>query len=113
MANHLKIKETEFSVGDTIIVQQKIKETSLSGKEPKVRLQAFEGIVISIKGRGDNKNFTVRKIGAGNIGVEKIWPANSPSLSKIKVKKLGSVRRSKLYYLRLKTGKKATRVKTK
>ncbi len=113
MANQLKINDVEFCVGDTIVVHQKIKEASSTEKELKSRIQQFEGIVISIKGRGDNKNFTVRKIAAGNIGVERIWLANSPWLDKVKVKKKGKVRRAKLYYLRHKTGKKTTRVKTK
>lgn len=113
MANQLKINDVEFCVGDTIVVHQKIKEAGSTEKELKSRIQQFEGIVISIKGRGDNKNFTVRKIATGNIGVERIWLANSPWLAKVKVKKKGKVRRAKLYYLRHKTGKKTTRVKTK
>lgn len=94
MANQLKINEITFSVGDTLSVQQKIKEGD------KTRLQTFEGIVIAIKGRGENKMFTVRKISSAGIGVERIWPANSPWIKKITVKKKGKVRRAKLYYLR-------------
>jgi large subunit ribosomal protein L19 len=107
MANKSKIDETEFNVGDTIIVYQKIQE------EKKMRTQPFEGIVIAIKGRGENKSFTVRKIGAGQIGVERIWPLNSPWIEKIEVKKKGKVRRAKLYYLRKKVGKKAVKIKEK
>lgn len=106
MANQLKINEITFSVGDTLSVQQKIKEGD------KTRLQTFEGIVIAIKGRGENKMFTVRKIASAGIGVEGIWPANSPWIKKITVKKKGKVRRAKLYYLRKRVGKKAARVKT-
>lgn len=106
MANRIKINKTEFCVGDQISVQQKIQE------EEKTKLQSFEGVVIAIKGRGENKMFTVRKIATGGIGVERIWPANSPWIKKITVKKKGKVRRAKLYYLRKRTGRRATKVKT-
>lgn len=86
--------EQNFNVGDTIKVYQKIYE---AGKE---RTQVFEGTVISIKGRGENKMFTVRKICTGAIGVERIWPLISPHIAKIVVKNKGDVRRAKLYYLR-------------
>lgn len=67
----------------------------------KVRVQVFEGILIRLKGRSENMTFTVRKIGAGGVGVERTWPVNSNSLVKIEVKKkAGRIRRSKLYYLR-------------
>lgn len=91
--------EPNFKVGDTIRVHQKISE---SGKE---RIQIFEGMVIAIKGRGENKMFTVRKIGAAAIGIERIWPLNSPHIAKITVKVKGNVRRAKLYYLRNLKGK--------
>jgi large subunit ribosomal protein L19 len=107
MAKKIKIDETEFGVGDVIIVYQKIQE------EKRMRSQPFEGIVISIKGREENKSFTVRKIASGSIGVERIWPVNSPWIDKIKVKRLGKVRRAKLYYLRKRKGKKAIKVKEK
>ena len=107
MANRIKINETEVCVGDTVSVQQKIQEGD------KTRLQSFEGIVIGIKGRGENKMFTVRKIASAGIGVERIWPANSPWIEKIVVKKQGEVRRAKLYYLRKRIGKKATSVKSR
>ena len=105
MANQAKFGETTFSVGDTVVVSQKIVEGG------KTRIQNFEGIVIAIRGRGENKTFTVRKIAVGGIGVERIWPLNSPWITKITVKKRGKVRRAKLYYLRKKASKKATRVK--
>jgi large subunit ribosomal protein L19 len=105
MANQAKFGETTFSVGDTVVVSQKIVEGG------KTRTQNFEGIVIAIRGKGEGKTFTVRKIAVGGIGVERIWPLNSPWITKIKVKKKGKVRRAKLYYLRQKTTKKATKVK--
>lgn len=95
-----KVKHPNFKVGDIIEVHTKIKE---GGKE---RTQIFKGIVIAIKGAGVSKSFTVRKITYG-IGVEKIFPLYSPSISKIKLIKRGKVRRSKLYYLRKRVGKAA------
>ncbi|MGB9707082.1 MAG: 50S ribosomal protein L19 [Microgenomates group bacterium] len=106
MANQAKFGETSFNVGDTVVVWQKIIESG------KTRTQPFEGIVIAIRGKGENKTFTVRKIAPGGVGVERIWPLNSPWITKIKVKKKGNVRRAKLYYLRKKVTKKATKVKT-
>lgn len=95
MANQAKWQEINFRVGDTIAVHQKIKE------DDKTRIQVFEGTVIAIRGRGENKSLTVRKIGADKIGVEKIWPLISPWIKKIVVKKKADkVRRAKLYYLR-------------
>lgn len=95
------MEDVKVEPGDSVRVSVKIKE---SGKE---RTQAFEGTVISVRGVGDSKTFTVRKIGAGGIGVERIWPLNSPHLQKIEVKKKGKVRRAKLYYLRSRKGKAA------
>lgn len=94
-------KKTSFGVGDRIRVIQKIKE----GK--KERLHAFEGIVISIKGHGITKSFTVRRIGVQQIGIERIFPLNAPTITKIEVVKKGmrGVRRSKLYYIREKPKK--------
>jgi len=105
MANQLKLNNVTFSVGDTIRVYQKIQEGD------KIRTQPFEGIVISIKGKGENKMFTVRRIATGGIGVERIWPALSPWIKKIEVRKKGKVRRAKLYYLRKRTGKQAERIR--
>lgn len=99
MANQAKFDDTVFSVGDKVKVYQKIQE------KDKVRLQPFEGIVIAIRGEGENKMFTVRKIATGGIGVERIWPLYSPWIEKIKVVKKGKVRRAKLYYLREKPTK--------
>ncbi len=107
MANQTKANGIEFGVGDTVVVHQKIQEAK------KMRTQPFEGIVIAIKGRGENKTFTVRKIATGQIGVERIWPITSPWIEKIEVKKRGKVRRAKLYYLRERVGKKAVKIKEK
>ena len=91
----------EFRPGDTVKVAVKIKEGN------KERIQNFEGVVIAIKGTGAGKTFTVRKIGANNVGVERIFPVYSESIAGIEVVRKGKVRRAKLYYLRGKTGKKA------
>lgn len=96
MALTAQHKETTFGVGDKVKVFQKIKEGD------KTRSQAFEGMVIGIKGRGENKSFTVRKIGVGQIGIERIYPLFAPTIEKIEVKRKGTrgVRRAKLYYTR-------------
>lgn len=107
MAQYLNYNDQKFSVGDTVRVHQEITEGE------KKRVQIFEGIVIAINNRDTGKSFTVRKIGANSIGVEKIFPILLPTIKKIEVKRQGSVRRSKLYYLRDKIGKAATRVKEK
>ena len=83
----------EFRVGDTVSVGYKIKE----GKRE--RVQAFEGIVIAIKGSGVGKNFIVRHQSSG-VGVERTFPINSPLIDTIKVIRKGRVRRAKLNYLR-------------
>lgn len=95
----------EFSSGDTVVVQVKVKEGS------RERLQAFEGIVIAKSNRGLNSSFTVRKISHGE-GVERVFQTYSRSIDSIKVKRRGDVRRAKLYYLRGLTGK-AARIKEK
>jgi len=94
-------KVPQIKPGYTVKVHQKIKEGN------KERLQAFEGLVIKVgHGEGVEKTFTVRKIVQG-IGVEKIFPMHSPNLAKIEVKKKAKVRRSKLYYMRERSGKSA------
>lgn len=104
----VKTKEiVDFNPGDTVRVHYKIKEGEKS------RIQPFEGIVISKKGEGVSKTFTVRRIGADNIGVERIFPLYSPNIDKIDIISQGIVRRAKLYYLRNRIGKAATKVKTK
>lgn len=95
---------TEFNVGDTIRVHYKITEGNES------RIQPYEGIVISKKGEGMSKTFTVRRIGEQNVGVERIFPLFSPNISKIDIIRTGNVRRAKLYYLRGRVGKAATKV---
>ena len=95
----------EFSPGDTVVVQVKVKEGT------RERLQAFEGIVIAKRNRGLNSSFTVRKISHGE-GVERVFQTHSPAVSAVQVKRRGDVRRAKLYYLRGRTGK-AARIKEK
>lgn len=100
-------QDHSFSAGDTIAVHQEISEGN------KKRVQIFEGIVIAISGREPGKTITLRKISAGGIGVEKIFPLALPSIKKIVSKRQGRVRRGKLYYLRHKIGKSASKVKEK
>ena len=95
----------EFSPGDTLVVQVKVKEGT------RERLQAFEGVVIAIKNRGLNSSFTVRKISHGE-GVERVFQTHSPLIGSIEVKRRGDVRRAKLYYMRGRSGK-AARIKEK
>lgn len=97
----------KFNVGDTIDIGIRIKEGD------KTRTQHFTGIVIAKKGAGVGKTFTVRKIAAGNIGVERIFPLHSPNIKSLEVKKRGKVRRAKLYYLRGRKGKAAMKIKEK
>ncbi len=94
-----------FGPGDTITVSYRIKEGN------KERVQNYRGVVIKITGHQDTKRFTVRKM-SDNIGVERIFPMNSPFIDKIEVNKYGKVRRAKLYYLRDLKGK-AARIKEK
>ena len=90
----------QFGAGDTITVTYRIVEGN------KERLQSFRGVVIQIKGSGRTKMFTIRKVSNG-VGVERIFPIESPFIEKIEVNKFGKVRRAKLYYLRNLTGKAA------
>ena len=94
-----------FKSGDTITVSYRIIEGN------KERVQSFRGVVIQIKGRGITKMFTIRKISNG-VGVERIFPLYSPHIDSIEVNKVGVVRRARIYYLRVLTGKKA-RIKEK
>jgi len=94
-----------FKSGDTITVHYKIREGN------KERVQLYQGVVIQRNSTGANKTFTVRKI-SNSIGVERIFPVNSPNIEKIEVNSRGDVRRSKIFYLRELTGKKA-RIKEK
>lgn len=93
-------KFPKFKAGDTVTVAYRIVEGN------KERIQLYRGVVIKICGHGDNRRFTVRKM-SGTVGVERIFPINSPAIDNIEVNKIGKVRRAKLYYLRELTGKKA------
>ncbi|HEV3253904.1 MAG TPA: 50S ribosomal protein L19 [Candidatus Acidoferrales bacterium] len=106
-AQGLKKDIPAFRPGDTIRVHVKLKEAE-GGKE-KERIQPFEGVVISRRGRLASASFTVRRVSFG-IGVERIFPLHSPSISLIEVVRQGRVRRAKLYYLRGRKGK-AARIK--
>ena len=90
-----------FRAGDTLRLGVEIKEGA------KTRIQNFEGIVIALKGEGVSNTFTIRKIGANGIGVERIFPLYSDSIKSFEVIRRGRVRRAKLHYLRGLTGKKA------
>ena len=95
-----------FHPGDTISVHVKVIEGD------KERIQQFQGIVMGIRGSGISKSFRIRKISNG-IGVERIFPLNSPNIAKVEKIREGKVRRAKLYYLRKLTGKSATKIKEK
>ncbi len=97
-------KVPEFRAGDTVKVAVRIKEGN------KERVQNFEGVCISIRGEGTGKTFTVRRIGANSIGIERIFPLYSESIESIEVLRRGRVRRAKLFYLRGLKGK-AARIK--
>lgn len=94
-----------LNIGDTVIVNVKIKEGN------RERVQAFEGTVIAKRGGGVSETFTVRRVSYG-VGVERIFPKNSPNIESIKLVRKGKVRRAKLYYLRDRVGK-AAKVKEK
>ena len=109
MADLIKIAEEafatgkivpEFKAGDTVTVAYRIVEGN------KERVQLYRGVVIKISGHGDKRRFTVRKM-SGTVGVERIFPVESPNIDSITVHTVGQVRRAKLYYLRNLTGKKA------
>lgn len=118
MALTANIHGTKVKVGDTVAVHYRIIEKEVvSGKtkkekheQEKERLQSFTGIVIAIRGAGENQSFVVRRIGIGGIGVERIYPVISPWIKKVTVKKKGDVRRAKLYYLRQKTSKEISKL---
>ncbi|HOI99584.1 MAG TPA: 50S ribosomal protein L19 [Rectinema sp.] len=103
-AEQIRTDLSDFRVGDTVRVSFKIVE----GKSE--RIQAYEGLVIAIKNAGVGKTFTVRKNSYG-VGVERVFPFNSPRVEKVEIIKAGKVRRAKLYYIRSKVGKKS-KVKT-
>ena len=110
----IKVAEQSFAVeknhpafksGDTVTIAYRIIEGN------KERVQLYRGVVIKIAGHGNKKRFTVRKM-SDNVGVERIFPMDSPFIESITLNKVGKVRRAKLYYLRALTGKKA-RIKEK
>ncbi len=107
MALSFTHSDSSITVGDTIRVHQEISEGE------KTRVQIFEGLLIAIKNAGAGKSFTVRRVGTNGVGVERIYPLHLPGLKKIEVKSKGHVRRSKLYYLRERIGKAATRIREK
>lgn len=100
----LKKDLPSFRVGDTVKVHVKVKEGT------RERIQMFEGIVLKRQNGGIRETFTVRRIAYG-VGVERTFPVHSPRIDKIEVLRRGKVRRAKLYYLRKKIGKSATKVK--
>ncbi|WKZ25865.1 MAG: 50S ribosomal protein L19 [bacterium] len=106
MALKIKHNETEFGVGDRIKVFQRIKEGE------KTRVAFFEGMVLGIKGEGNGKTFTVRRIGEATIGIERIFPISLPTIEKIEVVKKGTrgVKQAKLYYTRDKSTKEIDKI---
>lgn len=94
------IQQIDFNIGDVVKVHQKIQEIDAKGN-PRSRIQIFEGTVLSIKGRGENKSFTVRKL-VGDVAVERIWPVVSPNIEKVTLKAHPKhrVKKAKLYNLR-------------
>ena len=94
---------TRFDAGDSVAVHYKIKEGA------KERIQVFQGVVIQKRGKGSTETFTVRKM-SNSVGVERIFPSNSPFIDKIEMIKRGKVRRSRIFYLRDRKGK-AARIK--
>jgi len=96
MAGGFTFSKENFRVGDLVKVMQVIKERD------KEKTQVFEGKIIAVKGRAPNTTFTVRKIGVNNVGVERIFPLYSPTITKIVLKKSMPAKKAKLYYLRSK-----------
>lgn len=105
-SEQIKKDVTDFKVGDTVKVHTRVVEGD------KERIQVYSGIVIGRKGAGLNANFTVRRVSYGE-GVERVFPLHSPRIAKIEIDRQGSVRRSKLNFLRNRKGKSATTVKEK
>lgn len=106
MALRIKHQNQEFGVGDRIKVYQRIKEGE------KTRVAFFEGMVLGIKGEGDRKTFTVRRVGEAGIGIERIFPISLPTIEKIEVIKKGTrgVKQAKLYYVREKSTKEIDKI---
>lgn len=100
-----QIKGSDIHIGDKLKIHSQVVEGA------KTRIQIFEGILISLSGRGENAMFTIRRISPGGVGVERTWPVNGKSIVKVEVsKKTSGVRRAKLYYLRDRIGKAAVRI---
>lgn len=106
-AGFIKKDVPKFNIGDTIKVMVRIPE----GPD-KVRLHPFEGVVIAKNGIGVRENFTVRKVSYGE-GIERVFPLSSPSIERIELIHSGKVKRAKLYYLRGKVGKRATKIESR
>jgi len=106
-SEYTKKEMPKFNVGDTVKVLVKIPEGT-----DKVRLHPFEGVVIAKKGSGVRSAFTVRKVSYGE-GIERVFPLYSPSIERIEILRSGKVKRAKLYYLRSKVGKRATKIEEK
>lgn len=104
-AEQIRTDLPEFNAGDNISVHYKIKEGE------KERIQVFQGTVLQSRNSGLDETFTVRKISSG-VGVERIFPTNSPNIDKIEVNRRGKVRRARIFYLRGRSGKSA-RIKEK
>jgi len=104
---YTKKEVPKFNVGDTVRVLVKIPEGT-----DKVRLHPFEGVVIAKNGSGVRLSFTVRKVSYGE-GIERVFPIYAPSIERIELIKSGQVKRAKLYYLRGKVGKRATKIEEK
>jgi large subunit ribosomal protein L19 len=108
LVNATQVRQEElpdFQPGDTVNVHVRVVEGD------KERIQQYQGVVIAFKGSGSNRTFTVRKV-SGNVGVERIFPVNSPRIAKVERLRQGRVRRAKLYFLRARRGK-AARIKEK
>ena len=103
-SEYIKKDIPNFNVGDTVEVLLKIKEAD------KVRLHPFKGVVIAKKDLGLKGTFTVRRVSYGE-GIERVFPIHSPSIERIELIRSGKVKRAKLYYLRSKVGKRATKIK--
>jgi large subunit ribosomal protein L19 len=103
---YIKEESPDFRVGDRVRVSVRVVEGD------RERVQDFEGVVIRRRGHGLNENFTVRRVGAHAVGVERTFLVHSPRVEKVRVLRRGKVRRAALYYLRGRTGK-AARIKEK
>ena len=94
MANSVIVKEQTIKVGDTVKISYKFKEGE------KEKLQLFQGMLIAVKGSGESKMFTIRKVTKDKIGVERIFSVTSPYIEKIEVTKSATARRAKIYFVR-------------